>query len=185
MCAVRMAAKKRRVRKKRARLPTAPSPTARKIRLPYPKDEEGNPLCRWCRQRVQAPRRSWCSDGCVEEYRARWDSAYQRRLVLKRDRGVCALCGTDTLGLARRVMDRKGDRAAQLAVLVRAGFTEVDLRFRRRGLRPLWEADHIIPVVEGGGGQGILNLRTLCLVCHRAETRALMKRRRAARKAGD
>lgn len=177
-----MAAKKRRVRKKRARLPTAPSPTARKIRLPYPKDEAGRPLCRWCRAPVRAPRRSWCSDGCVRAYRELWDSAYQRREVLKRDRGVCALCGTDTLGLARRVMDRKGDRGAQLAVLLASGFREVDLRFRRRGLRPLWEADHIIPVVEGGGGVTFLLLQTLCRPCHRKKTREEAAKRHAAKR---
>lgn len=39
-----------------------------------------------------------------------------------------------------------------------------------------WQADHIVPVVEGGGQCGIANLRTLCERCHRRATAALRKR---------
>lgn len=44
-----------------------------------------------------------------------------------------------------------------------------------------WQADHIVPVAEGGGSCGMQNLRTLCLPCHHQETRALMRRLREAR----
>lgn len=47
----------------------------------------------------------------------------------------------------------------------------------------LWEMDHRVPVVEGGGDCGLENLRTLCWACHRRETAALAGRRAAARKA--
>jgi 5-methylcytosine-specific restriction endonuclease McrA len=56
------------------------------------------------------------------------------------------------------------------------------------GLTPhLWEADHIVPVVEGGGASRdadpLVNLRTLCRHCHKAETRVLAARRaKASRK---
>lgn len=46
----------------------------------------------------------------------------------------------------------------------------------------LWEADHIVPVVEGGGGCELDNYRTLCLECHRVETRALAQRRAQKRR---
>jgi 5-methylcytosine-specific restriction endonuclease McrA len=46
----------------------------------------------------------------------------------------------------------------------------------------LWEMDHIVPVVEGGGGCGLGNLRTLCLACHRAETAELARRRARKRR---
>lgn len=36
--------------------------------------------------------------------------------------------------------------------------------------RSYWEADHIVPVVEGGGRLGLENLQTLCLWCHRAKS---------------
>lgn len=42
--------------------------------------------------------------------------------------------------------------------------------------RRLWEVDHIVPVVEGGGECGLDNLQTLCLACHKAKTAAMRKR---------
>jgi 5-methylcytosine-specific restriction endonuclease McrA len=45
--------------------------------------------------------------------------------------------------------------------------------------RHLWEADHIRPVVEGGGACGLENLRTLCVRCHKVETARLAARRAA------
>ena len=45
--------------------------------------------------------------------------------------------------------------------------------------RSLWDADHIVPVVEGGGECDLSNIRTLCLLCHREVTAALRERRRA------
>ncbi len=41
-----------------------------------------------------------------------------------------------------------------------------------------WQADHIVPVAEGGGGCGLDNLRTLCTPCHAAETAGLRSRRK-------
>ncbi len=173
------------MRRKRKRLPSEPSPTARKIRLPYPKDRDGNPLCRWCRGVVRAPRLSWCSDKCVTEYRERYDARYQKRLVRKRDRGICQLCGLDVAKLERAVRAAlKTSRAEALRVLVgHEGYRATDLRVRRGRIRPLWQMDHIVPVVEGGGGTGTENLRCLCIPCHRRETAKLMARRRAAKKA--
>ena len=50
--------------------------------------------------------------------------------------------------------------------------------FRRRyGLdRRLWEAHHIIAVSEGGGMCGLENYETICLWCHKKETRELHRR---------
>lgn len=44
-----------------------------------------------------------------------------------------------------------------------------------------YEADHKIPVVEGGLNC-LANLRTLCLPCHRGETRKLAARRAKSRR---
>ena len=46
----------------------------------------------------------------------------------------------------------------------------------------LWQSDHIIPVVEGGGECGLENLRTLCTNCHRKETKELHARLKKSRK---
>ena len=56
---------------------------------------------------------------------------------------------------------------------------------RRRNIQvcALWEADHIVPVVEGGGCVGLDGYRTLCWKCHARETAALA-RKRAQRRAG-
>jgi 5-methylcytosine-specific restriction endonuclease McrA len=44
--------------------------------------------------------------------------------------------------------------------------------------KSLWDADHIVPVAEGGGECDLDNLRTLCLLCHREATRQLRERLR-------
>lgn len=46
--------------------------------------------------------------------------------------------------------------------------------------RSLWEADHIVPRVEGGSNK-LDNLRTLCVPCHKAETSKLRTRLRRQR----
>jgi 5-methylcytosine-specific restriction endonuclease McrA len=50
-----------------------------------------------------------------------------------------------------------------------------------RGRKTLWDADHVIPVTEGGGECELSNMRTLCLKCHRLRTAELLKRLRKAR----
>jgi 5-methylcytosine-specific restriction endonuclease McrA len=47
--------------------------------------------------------------------------------------------------------------------------------------RSLWDADHILPVAEGGGECDLRNLRTLCLRCHRLATAELRERLRVSR----
>lgn len=39
-----------------------------------------------------------------------------------------------------------------------------------------WQADHILPVIEGGGSCGWTNFRTLCTACHRVVTGELRAR---------
>jgi 5-methylcytosine-specific restriction enzyme A len=137
----------------------------------------GRGLCRWCGVEVSGRRRTFCSDPCVHEWRLRSSTSYLRDCVLERDRGVCAECGIDTLKLRRAVMRLPfAARMKRIRELIDAGnFT--------KGRKSWWEADHIIPVVEGGDSS-LDNIRTLCIACHRAETAALRKRRAARRMAG-
>lgn len=136
--------------------------------------------CRWCQKPVPPPRRTWCSDACVEEYLVRSSAAHARRRVLERDRGICAACGLDCAALEKAL--RAARPCAWLVGPPPREIIEVmgPLGFRVAEMQPcqhLWEADHVVPVVEGGGGCGLDNLRTLCLPCHKAETAALAARR--------
>lgn len=129
--------------------------------------ESGRPLCRWCRAETPARRRTFCSDACVHEWRLRTDPGYLREMVLARDRGVCAACGVDTIALRRDL--RKLDYAARRKFLKEWGLTE-------KSRKSLWDADHVIPVAEGGGQCDLANMRTLCLKCHQQATAELRRR---------
>jgi len=131
------------------------------------KGPEGRPLCRWCNLEVPPRRFTFCSDYCVNEWRLRTDPGYLREQVFVRDRGVCALCGIDTRAAYAELKRSRG--GARLRLLERWGL-------KRLNRKTLWDADHIVPVVEGGGECDLENIRTLCLVCHRTETLNLRRR---------
>jgi 5-methylcytosine-specific restriction enzyme A len=128
-------------------------------------------------------RRRWCSDDCQDEFWCRTSTSYARELVWQRDRGVCSLCGTDThrqrgafirlctWGERGRFFSvRHHPRVAKLAHK-KYGIPKGRLRAE------WWDMDHIVPVIEGGGGCGLENLRTLCIPCHKKETASLAARR--------
>ena len=151
--------------------------------------------CRWCGQPVPKGRRSWCSQACVDEYLLRADAGRARALVFQRDRGLCALCGLDGGRLdvlaeqeRRRIRDYvHRNRLHGLFVESGCALGDSSIFARSRGvlifgqrvpfrLSSYWEADHIIPVAEGGGACGLDNLRTLCWRCHPRETGQLRRR---------
>ncbi len=123
----------------------------------------GRGICRWCQSEVPKGRRTFCGDPCVHEWRLRTDPGYLRDQVFARDRGVCKLCGLDTIEFYRRFRLL----AARKRSLLR----------RRLGLprtrRSFWDADHIVAVAEGGGECDLSNIRTLCCWCHLDETAKL------------
>ncbi len=133
----------------------------------------GKALCRRCGVEVEPPRRTFCSDVCVHEWRLSTDPGYLREQVFRRDRGVCALCGCETmkLGAALRRLNWRGRkrRSAELGIPIAR-------------LRAPWDADHILPVAEGGGECDLANLRTLCIPCHRRATEELRERMRRRRR---
>ena len=129
------------------------------------------PLCRWCRAEVPRPRRTFCSDACVHEWKLRTNPGYLREMVFARDRGVCAACGIDTLSLRRDM--RKLDYAARREFLKK-------WRLREGSRKSFWDADHVVPVSEGGGQCDLSNMRTLCLLCHGKATVALRNRLKRA-----
>ncbi|HYK42164.1 MAG TPA: HNH endonuclease signature motif containing protein [Thermoanaerobaculia bacterium] len=107
-----------------------------------------------------------------------------RERVFERDRGRCAGCGRDTEDLLRRLRNLRRRRprpevieeARALALGFESAVEVCGGRTVLRIRRTLWQADHIVPVAEGGGGCGLENLRTLCLPCHRMATAELARR---------
>lgn len=149
-----------------------------------PKRPEGE--CRWCGGPVPARRRRWCGQACVDQYLIRASAAHVRQKVHARDRGVCAKCGLDTDELRRlaRLAARKLARWRRRHRAPGNGswIGSVPLNTPQHGRvtvwldRTLWEADHIVPVAEGGGACGLDNYRTLCIWCHPRETGQLRRR---------
>lgn len=92
-------------------------------------------------------------------------------MVWERDQGICRCCGQDVTGLGAR------ERTDLLANRRLAG-----IDFLRRW-QHLWDADHIVEVVRGGGQCGLDGLQTLCRPCHKAKTGRLASERAAERRA--
>jgi 5-methylcytosine-specific restriction endonuclease McrA len=148
-------------------------PEHRRPEIRFPDVPRGT--CRWCgspilresgaKQGDRDCRRRW-HPACVDAYNES-DPREARRRARKRDRGVCRACGLDTNRLRRSARGR--GRAAKLRAL---GFVP---------RRSLWELDHVVPLIDGGGHE-LSNLQTLCVPCHRAksaqETRERAERRR-------
>ena len=136
-----------------------------------PRGPNGLSLCRWCDLEILAKRRrTFCSDYCVLQHRLRSDPGFLRDQVFARDRGLCQACRADTVAIYAALKRSKGNaRAAGLSLY---GMKSMTAR------RSLWDADHILPVAEGGGQCDLDNLRTLCLPCHREVTAQLRLRLR-------
>ena len=141
-------------------------------RASVPRGPNGRGLCRWCSLEVPPRRYTFCSAYCVHEWKLRSQPAYLREQVLLRDKGRCSACGVDTLFELRSLRRMRGDRRA-------ARMTHWGLKAKIR--KSLWDADHTVPVVEGGGECDLNNIRTLCLRCHREATAALRERLRKAK----
>lgn len=155
---------------------------------------EGRRLCVWCGTEVPKGRIKWCSKACIDQMMIRHWPAVWTREVIRRDKGLCQICGFDSQ-LLGRVRRHLYDECDQMGAWDKDRYAESD---RIRGIeqfvdRHLWslgfkreqdliEADHIIPIVEGGANT-LANGRTLCVPCHKEQTRLLAERRRWARRA--
>ena len=152
----------------------------------FPTPPDGG--CAFC-GKPRPPRNSrYCSAACSDEVAIRTSPSFARYKVRERDAEICATCGRDCAALEAELR-RLGIRSAYT---YRHGGTPFLMRnavairellaaagFRRRHL---WEVDHVLSVVEGGGLCGLENLRTLCIPCHLAATRELAARRAEERR---
>jgi 5-methylcytosine-specific restriction protein A len=141
-------------------------------RKSIPRGPNGRGLCRWCSLEVPPRRFTFCSDFCVHEWKLRSQPRYLREQILKRDRGVCAHCGLNAIKEHSRLKRARG--ATRQALMRHWG---LNARIRKS----LWDADHILPVAEGGGECDLDKIRTLCLRCHRSVTAQLRERIRRAK----
>ena len=146
---------------------------------PLQKGPNGRNLCRFCSKEVSPPRRTFCSNECVHEFEVRTNVGYVRHCLKRRDRGICAKCGLDCIALRRELFKiYNRDREAWKKEVISLKIP------KNRIHKSLWDADHIIEVVNGGGDCGLENFQTLCIWCHRLKTNGLMKVRRELRKLG-
>ncbi len=127
------------------------------------------PECRWCHSEITGLRRSFCSDACVHEHKLRSDVSYMRTAVFERDHGMCAICKRDCEQLkieAVKILLTYGAENLK-KFLKQYGYPNRRIKlFITRNGAALWDADHITPVVWGGGGCGLDEMRTLCVPCH-------------------
>lgn len=149
---------------------------------PKGKGPNGRNICRCgCGRESSPPRRNWFSQECVDAWKERNDITTIRRKVYKRDKGICAQCGINTdeaQWLASETLNRLSwsEQSEFRHLIIPPGFPS-DL------CRDWWEADHIVPVVRGGGQCGLEGYRTLCVPCHKRETARLASERAAERQA--
>jgi hypothetical protein len=154
--------------------------------LPLGRDTDGWPLCRFCQSRVPTRRNTICSTACRQTIRFLCFVGTQVQHVKRRDKGICALCGCDTAKVKRifASLRRCGWRVL--------GDIQRNMGFDRGVPSATWHMDHIVPVSQGGGvapgmtiEEGLANLRTLCVPCHKGETRALASRTTPAPPGGE
>lgn len=187
------------------------------------RDENGNIVCSCgCGRPPGKGRRTWHSQECVDRWMVANSSQYVRGKLYERDKGVCAMCGVDSVKAEHRAkmatewywnerhgyygrigswhrrngwskpvprfLLEKSNRFVAWRDPVRSAMAKRLDAMRAEGwsvfLRSSWwEADHIVPVVEGGGQCDLSNYRTLCVRCHRKVTRELRARLAEKRKA--
>lgn len=174
--------------------------TVRRQKAKVKRGPAGERLCSCgCGNPVVPPRRSWHSQACVDAWRERNDIQLIRQRLWERDKGICALCGIDCeaafaayrdafheaerlagwfIARARREESLEALRHEKQRILARWKPFGNWLLHRKTG----WDADHIVPVAEGGGGCDYTGYRSLCHSCHAAQTKALAGRLASARR---
>ena len=170
----------------------------------HPRGPHGRGLCRMCGKEVPKGRRTFCGEICVHQYRLRNSNNYQAKHLRDRDAGVCDICGINAdivLAKYREEISKAYKDSSETYWHIeekeqwlkevkekRKIITKIKNNYKEQGwpmnrTNRWWDVDHIVPVVEGGGPQDWPkdkdygeNLRTLCVPCHKAETKKLKER---------
>lgn len=145
----------------------------------FPQREPG--ICAFCGKAITDKRRKrYCSEECADEVAIRTNSSYARWKVFERDKGVCAECRIDTVALTADLKRLGATDPATFRLRVTGSWLRARIYLNTASgtvtvERELWDADHVVPVVKGGGGCGLENLRTLCGGCHQKATNELRR----------
>lgn len=137
------------------------------------RDADGKRLCLLCNQQLPPRKIRWCSQACADQAYLQCSPGKMRAAVRRRDKGVCARCGLDTVKLRdelRGLCHKYGRDGEAYRAYV---FTMWGLWVLRRNL---WEMNHKQAVAEGGEIWGLENVETLCIPCHQEHTKMLRKR---------
>jgi 5-methylcytosine-specific restriction enzyme A len=160
------------------------------------KGSNGRALCTWCGTEVPKGRKSWCSDGCVDQFRQLKERSYHNRKAAARDQGICQSCGIDIQKVSKLIRDKmfadtrwygRGDYTRSLMREKMKGlgvdipsFREAHLEYYRRLGWPSYgvaeEFDHIVELSDGGPNT-LDNLQTLCSRCHKRKTSGFAAKR--------
>jgi len=135
-------------------------------------------ICRFCKQNVIPPRKTFCSTECVHEWRLRSNTKYLREHLYERDLGICALCAADTRFTKIEVENLQRISRLTNNNLELLNYLKLKNMTIKESYRSLWHADHILPVSLGGGETGLSNFRTLCVSCHKSVTKKMYAKKR-------
>lgn len=140
----------------------------------------GNRLCRFCKTEVLPPRRTFCSELCVHEWKIRSNNKYMRACLYERDLGICHLCSLDTryqkIELENLIRSARLKYGTELLKDKELSSRLLEYKLTlKESFKSIWHADHIKPVSQGGGESGLDNLRTLCVKCHKDITKKLKR----------
>lgn len=155
-------------------------------------------FCRWCGKEIFKlnttildKRRNWHEE-CAHEYLIQTDNQYARKIVLKRDNGICKYCKKDTTKLLRWYYKLVSKINSYFHYILRTQDSKVAHKFKYKletlmqkkyGSRyqveklAAWELDHETPLIDGGA-HDLSNLIFLCYSCHKEKTRKENSERR-------
>lgn len=135
--------------------------------FPQPKERtrEGRPRCRVCARAVPPPKRTFCSELCLEVYRRCTSPAVFMDYVYERDQGICQLCGWNLKWLAE-VLDALEPLTDDPTLHPWYWRQEIVHRLTGDRRQHLYEIDHIRAVALGGDLHPD-NLRVVCIPCHK------------------
>ena len=150
----------------------------------------GEKICVMCGKPLTGRQERWCGGRkCLQ---AQWirsgDQTEMRVYLFKKEKGICQGCGMDC-EMLRKVIEwvvENRDSESEEEEMILYQLVDLGLPIKITGDEDnrgfvTWEADHIVPLAEGGEHHED-NIQTLCITCHKKDTRELAGRLARKRK---